>query len=512
LKLLFTLILLLPWIRGGNVHGNLNYIVFGAIAICILYIAVKSEVEGKTWKLFLGITLYALLYIVIFLNSIIRSENTISESEFSKINFDLNDEKIDRLKEIIINYNNEFNQNKSNAIYLLNNSINEIIYKFKKIDDSIIFIVDKLIAEQSNVCDPLLPNSVFIDKFNLIDFTIIYLSIFLFVFLNKGNSNFKIYSKVILINCSILSVIGILLKFDMLWFCDSEKIISLFEIPDKRNYFSSFAYKNHWAAFCILCITHGLAILLSNYKRRENLSKKNALLNTLLFSTILTTFFLIDTRSSFFILILLLVFILLFYLRRKSITVVLGILFITFLFLLKTDLHKSNVFKQTYTQFEHYQHGNLPLRLLIWSDCLKQISDKTFFGYGTNSYKALNPIFQSQETVSSRYSVTENAHHEFTPVIKTAHSDFLQSLIEYGFVTFALIIFPLCFYLLHIFIISRSYYIKTLCIGCLMHLFYSIIDLPNKSLANYLLFIFTLVIIICYSRVSVIGSSVKKSS
>ena len=81
----------------------------------------------------------------------------------------------------------------------------------------------------------------------------------------------------------------------------------------------------------------------------------------------------------------------------------LGILFITFLFLLKTDLHKSNVFKQTYTQFEHYQQGNLQLRLLIWSDCLKQISDKTFFGYGTNSYKVLNPIFQSQETVSSRY-------------------------------------------------------------------------------------------------------------
>jgi O-antigen ligase len=360
------------------VHGNLNYIVFGAIAICILYIAVKSEVEGKTWKLFLGITLYALLYIVIFLNSIIRSENTISESEFSKINFDLNDEKIDRLKEIIINYNNEFNQNKSNAIYLLNNSINEIIYKFKKIDDSIIFIVDKLIAEQSNVCDPLLPNSVFIDKFNLIDFTIIYLSIFLFVFLNKGNSNFKIYSKVILINCSILSVIGILLKFDMLWFCDSEKIISLFEIPDKRNYFSSFAYKNHWAAFCILCITHGFAILLSNYKRRENLNKKNILLNISLFSTILLTFFLIDTRSSFLVLLLLVVCVFSLFLRRKNIFIVLGILFITFLLIIKTDLYKSNVFKHTYSQFEHFKNGSLPLRLLLWSDCLNQISDKTF--------------------------------------------------------------------------------------------------------------------------------------
>ena len=94
----------------------------------------------------------------------------------------------------------------------------KLYISLKKIDDSIIFIVDKLIAEQSNVYSPLLPNSIFVDKFNLIDFTIIYLSIFLFAFLSKGKSNFKIYSKLILINCSILSVIGILLKFDMLWF------------------------------------------------------------------------------------------------------------------------------------------------------------------------------------------------------------------------------------------------------------------------------------------------------
>jgi O-antigen ligase len=298
----------------------------------------------------------------------------------------------------------------------------------------------------------------------------------------------------------------------MIWFCDSEKIVALLEITDKRNYFSSFAYKNHWAAFCILCITHGFAILLSNYKRRENLNKKNILLNISLFSTILLTFFLIDTRSSFLVLLLLVVCVFSLFLRRKNIFIVLGILFITFLLIIKTDLYKSNVFKHTYSQFEHFKNGSLPLRLLLWSDCLNQISDKTFFGYGTNSYKVLNPIFQSQETVSSRYSVTENAHHVFTPVIETAHSDFLQSLIEYGFVAYVLVIFPLCFYLLHLFITSKSYYIRTLCIGCLMHLVYSIIDLPNKSLAIYMLFIFTLVIIISYSRVSEIGPFEKKSS
>jgi O-antigen ligase len=301
-------------------------------------------------------------------------------------------------------------------------------------------------------------------------------------------------------------------KFDVIWFYDKGKILDLLDIPDSRNYFSSFAYKNHWAAFCILCISHGLALFLSKYKRNEDLNKKTLFFYILTSFTIICTFFLIGSRSSLLVLIILFVCVYIPFSRRKNILIVVGILSISFLSMIKTDLYKSNVFKQSYMQFGQLKNGNFPLRLLLWTDCLKQISDKTFFGYGTNSYKALNPIFHSQATVSSRYLVTEKAHHEFTPVIKTAHSDFLQSLVEYGFITFALVIFPLCFYFLHLFITSKSYYVRTLCIGCLMHLFYSIIDLPNKSLANYMLFIFTLIIIICYSRFSTIAPRDKKSS
>lgn len=512
MKLLFTLILLLPWLRGGNPSGNLNYIVFGAIAICILYISVRSEVKAKKWKLFSGITFYICLCILIFLNNIIVSENKISKAEFTNIDLDPMDEKINHLKKLVINYNDEFIQNKSNALYLLNNSINEITYKFDEINDVATIIANKLIADQSNNFSPFIPNSIFLSKSNFIDFSIIYLSIFLFLFLKRGKYNFRLYSKLILINCAILSVIGILVKFDLIWFYDNGKILDLLDIPDSRNYFSSFAYKNHWASFCILCIAHGLALFLSKYKRNEGLNKMTLFFYILTSITIVSTFFLIGSRSSLLVLIILLVFVYILFSRRKNILIVIGILFIASLSMIKTDLYKSNVFKQTYMQFEHFKNGNSPLRLLLWSDCLKQISDKTFFGYGTNSYKVLNPIFHSQATVSSRYLVTENAHHEFTPVIKTAHSDFLQSLVEFGFITFALVIFPLCFYFLHLFTTSKSYYVRTLCIGCLMHLIYSIIDLPNKSLANYMLFIFTLIIIICCSRFSMNTLRIKKSS
>tara|TARA_Y100000385_G_C13092622_1_gene639572 strand:- start:746 stop:2284 length:1539 start_codon:yes stop_codon:yes gene_type:complete len=512
LKFLITLVLLLPWLRGGNLSGNPNYIVFGAIAICILYIAVRSEVKAKKWKLFSGITFYIFLCILLLFNNIIVSENKISKAEFTNIDLDASDEKINHLKKIVINYNDEFNQNKANALYLLNNSINEITYKFNEINEAVTIIANKLIADQSNIYSPFIPNSILLSKTNFIDFTIIYLSIFLFLFLKRGKYNFRLYSKLILINCATLSVIGILMKFDVIWFYDIDKTLNLLDIPDSRNYFSSFAYKNHWAAFCILCIAHGIALFLSKYKRNEDLNKKTLFFFTLTSFTIISTFFVIGSRSSLLVLIILFVCVYILFSSRKNILIVVGILSIALLSMIKSDLYKSNVFIQTHMQFEHFKNGNSPLRLLLWSDCLKLISDKTFFGYGTNSYKVLNPIFHSQATVSSRYLVTENAHHEFTPVIKTAHSDLLQSLAEFGFITFALVIFPLCFYFLRLFTTSRSYYVRTLCIGCLMHLVYSIIDLPNKSLANYMLFIFTLITIICYSRVSMIAPRVKISS
>ncbi len=440
------------------------------------------------------------------------SENKISKAEFANIDLDPRDEKINHLKKIVINYNDEFNQNKSNALYLLHNSINEITYKFNEINEAVFIIANKLIADQSYIYNPFIPSSILLSKDNFIDFSVIYLSIFLIVFLKKGMNNFRLYSKLIFVNCGVLSVIGILVKFDVIWFYDIDKILDLLDISDSRNYFSTFAYKNHWAAFCILCITHGLALFLSKYKRNEELNKKTLFFFILISFTIISTIFVIGSRSSLLVLIILLVCLYILFSKHKNILIVVGIFLISFLLMIKTDLYKSNVFKQTYMQYEQFKNGNSPLRLLLWSDCLKQISDKTFFGYGTNSYKVLNPIFHSQETVSSRYSVTENAHHEFTPVFKTAHSDFLQSLVEFGFITFALLIFPLCFYFLHLFTTSKSYYVRTLCVGCLMHLIYSIIDLPNKSLANYMLFIFTLIIIICCSRFSKIPSRIKKSS
>ena len=56
----------------------------------------------------------------------------------------------------------------------------------------------------------------------------------------------------------------------------------------------------------------------------------------------------------------------------------------------------------TQQQIEGILNGELPLRVYLWSDLLKQISDKTFWGHGLNSYRSINPIYQSQEVLSMR--------------------------------------------------------------------------------------------------------------
>ena len=82
---------------------------------------------------------------------------------------------------------------------------------------------------------------------------------------------------------------------------------------------------------------------------------------------------------------------------------------------------------RTIHQFNSIKEQKYPFRFLLWNDILTQINIKTFWGYGFNSYSKINPLFQSELTVNERYIVTINAHTDFTPAIKSAHSDVLQT-------------------------------------------------------------------------------------
>ena len=88
----------------------------------------------------------------------------------------------------------------------------------------------------------------------------------------------------------------------------------------------------------------------------------------------------------------------------------------------------------------------------------------------------------------------------------------LQYFSELGFITFSLIFFPILFFVLREALFGRGYYTRVLSLGCLAYIFYSLIDLPNSSFANFNCFIFTLVLIYAYSRCSSGKRSFQKSS
>ena len=52
--------------------------------------------------------------------------------------------------------------------------------------------------------------------------------------------------------------------------------------------------------------------------------------------------------------------------------------------------------------------------------------DKPLFGHGFNSYKAINPKYQSAEVYNERNKVKINSHHDFNPIVGYAHNDWLE--------------------------------------------------------------------------------------
>ena len=84
-------------------------------------------------------------------------------------------------------------------------------------------------------------------------------------------------------------------------------------------------------------------------------------------------------------------------------------------------------------------------RLFLWKDIITQIQFKTFWGYGINSYKTINGIYQSNEITTARSLNLESAHQQYIPVTVHAHSDYLQTILEIGFFGTCVLVFPLFF-------------------------------------------------------------------
>ena len=315
-------------------------------------------------------------------------------------------------------------------------------------------------------------------------------------------------------NGGLLALVGILQKIHYVPSDELKEIFGLWDAPEPRYFYSSFTYKNHWCAFALLSLFSVLALL---YYQLKNTPIKIIHSKSILFlSTIIVCLLLSiphsGSRSGFAILIFGLVCFLCFFLigrkntERKviaAVTISSFVFFssvIAFSFFINRSTSKE-MLNNTVSQISEASSRQLPMRFLLWNDLVNQIGEETLWGYGFNSYPAINPIHQSKEVRERRSIGLDKAHIPYTPLIGRGHNDFLEFISEFGIPFFMLLL------ILPILATARivhnpSPFPKIALIGCMAFLLYFLVDFPSRSPACLILFTSTLGFSLKYAKLT----------
>ena len=293
------------------------------------------------------------------------------------------------------------------------------------------------------------------------------------------------------VSTGLLVILGLYHRFEYLQgdIPEGSEILGLWQAPEPRISFASFTYKNHWSAYIILVCSTCLYLFLHILKTKQFevlRSKKSVLLIVLTIISVLSVYYSSSNSGLIFIFLFLLSTALLFSLKKV------GLKFITPFILISIILASVSLTKSAFIdRVKDFIAGD-SFRLHLWSDILNQIQFKTFWGYGLDSYKTINGIFQSTEITNARAQNLQSAHQQFIPITIHAHSDFLQILSEIGFIGTILIIFPIIFGVVSRLLTKTNTKSKLLVIALNIIILYSITDFPFRNIAVSSMFVFLL--------------------
>lgn len=315
----------------------------------------------------------------------------------------------------------------------------------------------------------------------------------LFFTLVKSRKSIRKILIILSINSGLLAFFGIWQKLNYVPSDDLLEIWGIWDTPEPRYYFSSFTYKNHWSAFALLAISSIIGLIVNNWQRRGRDGILNILTSLLFFSFIFLMISIPLSGSRSGSLLLGLTFVVSLFLGIKHFKLssiktwlllssgLIALLII--LFGLTKKLHQETTKEMVSnfkSQYENFISGKKPLRFLLWKDLCMQISKKPVFGFGFDSYRAINPIYQSNEVRSERMKGLKAAHSKYTPLVAFGHSEWLQKISEFGFLG-VMLITPIIMAILINFIKCKSLLLKILFAGCFMFLTYSLIDFPAQT-------------------------------
>ncbi|MDA9963029.1 O-antigen ligase family protein [Opitutales bacterium] len=315
----------------------------------------------------------------------------------------------------------------------------------------------------------------------------------------------------IVLNGALLAIAGTLQKLSYVPGDRVKEIWGLWNAPEPRYFFSSFTYKNHWSAFALLCLGVAVSLAWREIRLKGTLAWRQPKLAVCLVAALFIgiTIPLSGSRSGTFLLIILLILLAIFagwIVTRNfdtskkrwaafggtafACSLTLGAM-VWFGFNLDRET-KSEAVGNTLQQWENYQKGSPPMRYYLWKDTFKMFLDKPIFGHGLGSFRALHPIYQSEEYKREREYGLASAHRKLKPLTEHSHNDLLQYLAEIGAIGVALLLLVPT---LGIWQNRKSVFSTTpdwSLVGCILFAIYSFVDFPTRTPACLLLLSLTL--------------------
>jgi O-antigen ligase len=334
-----------------------------------------------------------------------------------------------------------------------------------------------------------------------------------FLTLNK-RSSLRALLWAIVANTVILSIAGIFVKLS-----NGTKILGYIEPTDARYFFSTFSYKNHWGAYCIL--TLGVIGALTHFqitRKQSAKSIRNSPIPILIIASLIIglTIPLSGSRSCSIIYGLFFTVFLGKLLAHKlphsnspkfknllagAIAFVASLMLIGSALLLH-DENKEEIFRTTERQYTNLvEKGQKETRFYISRDTLKMILEKPVFGWGLGSYSLIINI-------PERYLGPEHQGANFDH----AHNDWLEYMSETGIVgSMLLAVMFFAPYRIYLGKGNPNPISRWLWGGAIVLLFYSIVEFPCRTPAVALLLTMIVAIATKYGLIDKQRKSIHKN-
>ena len=286
----------------------------------------------------------------------------------------------------------------------------------------------------------------------------------------------------------VLALVGIVQKLNYEPADNLKEIFGIWDTPEPRYFYASFTYKNHWSAYAILMLSCLIALCVRkiskyHFVRHINISTFIYLLSIV---ALIISIPHSGSRSGVVVLVSLFILLVLIISRKKILNfkkrnIAFALLFFSISSFGGFLLNKDTTNEMLSNSISQIQNEKTPLRILLWKDLIHQISDKTFWGYGYDSYGTINPLFQSKVVRDERAIGLANAHTPYIPLLGYGHSDILEWITEFGWVGIFLLVLPAILLICRNLFFSKSIFAQIISIGGLCFLLYCFFDFPTRS-------------------------------